>query len=346
MRKRSTILILATILLSLFISAQKKVGTTSMQFLKVMPTARATAMGDASVAFIDGIDAVFWNPAGLTSIQNQEIATTYTLWIFDTKQDAIAYGINLGDYGTIGAQFQMTDIGNIEETKASLTQFDGSGNFNPGLTGNTFTPLSLLVGVSYAQKLTDHFSTGVSIKYATEALWEGNSIVAPLENKAGAKQETYNATAKVFLFDFGMRYNTGYKSLQIGASVQNFGSQVKFAVEDYPTPLQFRLGISGNLLGNDALFMPDEKNTLTVSYEILQPNDYDQQMHFGAEYGFMNLFKLRAGYKYNYDNEGLTFGGGVKADVPGVLLGVDYSFGSMGTYLGNVHRISLGVQFK
>lgn len=346
MRHRRLFLILSTILLALVLSAQKKVGTTSMQFLKVMPSARITAMGDASSAFVDGVDAVFWNPAGLTSIQNHEVTATYTLWIFDTKQDALAYGINLGDYGFLGAQFQMTDIGSIEETKASSQHFDPSGNFNPGFTGNTFTPLSLLVGISYAQQLTDHFSTGISMKYATETLWDGGTVEAPLENKANAVQEKYNTTAKVYLFDFGMKYKTGYKSLQIGAAVQNFGSQVKFAVEDYPAPLLFRLGISGNLLGNDALLLTDDKNTLTMSYDILQPNDYDQQMHFGAEYGFMELFKLRAGYKYNYDNEGLTFGGGIKTDVPGMLLGVDYSFGSMGEYLGNVHRISLGVQFK
>ncbi len=317
-----------------------------MQFLKVMPSARITAMGDASVAFIDGVDAVYWNPAGLTSIQNQEMTATYTLWIFDTKQDAVAYGINLGEFGVLGAQFQMTDIGTIQETKASFTKFDAAGNFNPGLTGNTFTPLSVLVGVSYASKLTDHFSTGLSLKYATETLWDGGTADAPLENKAGAVVEKYNSTAKVFLFDFGMRYNTGYRSVQIGASVQNFGSQVKFAVEDYPAPLQFRLGICGNLMGKDALFINDEQSRLTLSYEILQPNDYDQQMHFGVEYGFMDLFCLRTGYKYNYDNEGVTFGGGIKTEVPGLFLNVDYSYGSMGTYLGNVHRISVGVQFK
>ena len=343
MRQRTALLfLLALVVLSA--PAQKKVGTSAMQFLKVMPTARITAMGDASAAVVEGVDALFWNPAGLTTVSTQEFTATYTMWIFDTKQDAVGYAMNLGDLGVIGVQVQMTDIGAIEETRANLQGFDASGNFNPGYTGATFTPMSVLAGVTYATQLTDHFSTGLSLKYATESLGNGGTMDAPLS--ATGATERYATRANVLLFDFGMRYHTGYRSVQIGASVQNFGSQVRFAVEDYPAPMQFRLGISGNVLGHDALFLPDEENRLTLSYEILQPNDYDQQMHFGAEYGFRDLFALRAGYKANYDNEGFTFGGGVKADLPGVFLGIDYSYGAMGEFLGSVHRLSLGVHLK
>ena len=52
---------------------------------------------------------------------------------------------------------------------------------------------------------------------------------------------------------------------------------------------------------------------------------------------------MRAGYKFNYDAEGLTFGGGFKASVASAKLSLDYSYGSLGTDLGNAQRISLGV---
>ncbi len=61
------------------------------------------------------------------------------------------------------------------------------------------------------------------------------------------------------------------------------------------------------------------------------------------EYEFAGTFALRGGYKFNYDFDGITLGAGIKHNLEGVGLSVDYSYGSMGTYLGNVQRLSLGV---
>jgi len=56
--------------LSLFAQGQgiDKVGTTSFQFLKVMPDARSTALGEAFTSVVSTSEAVFWNPAALTRI--------------------------------------------------------------------------------------------------------------------------------------------------------------------------------------------------------------------------------------------------------------------------------------
>jgi len=324
----------------------QKVGTSSFQFLKVMPTARATALGDAYSTLASGVDGVFWNPAGLTSARSHEIATTLTVWLFDTKQSAIAYAVPVGDLGTFGVHFQYVDYGEIEETRADQLAFVGTGSdlrYNPGLTGRVFSPKAYVAGISYARQLTERFSAGVTAKYVSESLWDQATTV--IVNEYG-ESETVNTFARCFLFDFGMRYNTGFRSIELGISVQNLGSQVKFAKEEYPAPLAFRLGTAVNLLGEEALVLVDESNRLTLAYDIFQPNDYAQQMHIGLEYAFQEVFALRGGYKIHYDNDGLTAGGGVATHVAGVGLAFDYSFGTMGDYLGNVHRISLGVRFE
>src|SRR3989304_8947416 len=59
----------------------QKVGSTSMQFLKVLPCARATALGEAYSVWASGAEAVFWNPSGLALIDGQEISTTYIDWL-------------------------------------------------------------------------------------------------------------------------------------------------------------------------------------------------------------------------------------------------------------------------
>jgi len=326
----------------------QKVGTTSLQFLKVMPTARATAMGDAFVSLASGADATFWNPAGLTKTEVQEMTSTYTSWIFDTHLLALAYNLPIGNLGNFGVQFQYIDYGTIKETRPETVDLvigaNGEKFFNPGLTGRTFTPYSYLIGLSYARAITNKFSAGVTLKYAMESLWTDQVIT--IVNSTTGEATNYKTYADVLLFDFGMTYNTGFRSIQIGISVQNFGPQVTFAKTPYPAPIALRVGTCANLIGPEALFFKDAMNRLTVAYDLFQPNDYDQQMHAGAEYSFADAVALRIGYKVSYDSEGLTYGGGVRTALSGITISVDYSFGKMDEFLNNVHRISLGVQFQ
>lgn len=317
----------------------QKVGSTSMQFLKVMPSARGAALGEAYSVWATGAEAIFWNPAGLARLDNMAFSTTYINWLFDAQQGALAYALAIQGFGTLGMQVQYVDFGEFEETTNQRPYI--SNPENPGLTGRTFRPFSYLLGISYARDLTDKFSVGVGMKYAHESLYDGQKITAMVKQGVFEEVDTW---ANGLLFDFGIRYNTGYRSIQIGSAVQNFGADVKYAKESNPVPLLFRFGIGADLIGPDALLYPGSKeNRLSVAYDIFHPNDYAQQMHVGVEYEFGNSLALRGGYKFNYDFDGLTLGAGVKHAIEGVRLAVDYSYGDMGTYLGNVQRISLGI---
>jgi hypothetical protein len=325
----------------------QKVGTTSLQFLKVMPTARATAMGDAYATLASGADAAYWNPAGLANGSNIELSGTHILWLFDTRQSMLSAAVPMGEWGSFGIQLQYVDYGSINVTTNSALMFVGQGanyRYNPGLTGETFSPSSYVIGISYAQNLTDRFSAGITAKYVDESLWNASTVT--ITNPLTGETETVNTFARVFLFDFGMQYNTGFRTVKIGVSIQNFGEQVKFAREKFPAPLAFRIGTSVDLLGRNALVEESEMNRITFAYDLFQPNDYAQQMHMGAEYAFNEAFFFRAGYKFFYDNDNFTAGAGIRQEITGLPFTMDYSYGAMGEYLHTVHRISLGVQFK
>ena len=123
----------------------QKVGSTSMQFLKVMPCARATAMGDAYSVLASGAEAVFWNPAGVALSDKRELSMTYLKWIFDTQQGALSFSTPIGNIGAIGVQLQYVDFGEIPEALWASPYKDDIGY--PGLTGNTFHPFTFLVGL-------------------------------------------------------------------------------------------------------------------------------------------------------------------------------------------------------
>ncbi|MGA7161747.1 MAG: PorV/PorQ family protein [Bacteroidota bacterium] len=332
---------LPIVALAIFASTalSQKVGSTSMQFLEVMPVARATALGDAYSVWASGAEAVFWNPSGLALVESQEFSSTFVQWIFDTRQGALSYATPLGNIGALGLQIQYVDFGEFDEAVATRPYINQE--VNPGLTGNTFHPFSYLVGLSYARNLTDRFSTGVTVKYAHESLYNGQMVLAQLSNGSFEDVKTW---ASGVIYDFGIRYNTGFRSIQIGASVQNFGPNVTYAIQSTPVPLLFRWGVAADLIGKDALLATDDENRVGLAFDLYQPNDYAQQEHLGVEYEFAGVFALRAGYKFNYDYEGLTVGGGVKQSIGSVKFSLDYSYGSMGTYLGSAHRISLGAK--
>jgi hypothetical protein len=317
----------------------QKVGSTSMQFLKVLPSARAAALGEAYSVWATGAEAIFWNPGGLAAIDNMELSSTYIDWLFDSQQGALSYALSVPGFGAVGVQVQYVDFGEFEETTNQRPYINDPEN--PGLTGRTFRPFSYVVGILYGRYLTDRFSVGLGLKYAHESLFNGNRVTTMV--REGVFEEV-NTWADGLLFDFGIRYNTGYRSIHLATAVQNFGADVHYARESNPVPLMFRFGVGADLIGlNGLLTNGQENNRLSAAIDLFHPNDYAQQVHFGMEYEFSGTFAIRGGYKFNYDYDGLTLGAGVKHTIEGVGLSVDYSYGSMGTYLGNVQRLSLGV---
>ena len=82
-------------------------------------------------------------------------------------------------------------------------------------------------------------------------------------------------------------------------------------------------GISAYIFATEnALLFTSEDHNLLVAFDLFSPRDYDQQYNMGLEYSIFDTFFLRAGFKANYDTDGLGLGFGVKL----AKYRVDYSF--------------------
>lgn len=314
--------------------AFEKVGTTSFQFLKVMADARATAMGEAYAAVVDQSDAVFWNPGALTKIEGADVTFSYMDYFLDVKHFSIGAAYTVPGFGTFGFQGMMVDYGEIEVTRVSELGFIGE-TYNPGLTGETINPNALVAGVSFAKKLTDKFSFGLTAKYVREDM--------DFESKYASVHDRYRLRQSLLIFDGGLLYETGFRTLRIAAVVRHFGPEVKYVDEGYPLPQTFDIGVAAYLFGpeNSWLFSSAQQKML-LSFDLLQPRDYDQQFNAGVEYAFQDIIALRAGYKMNYDEVGLTLGFGLNYND----YRIDYSFNDFGDYLDSVHRFTIGFNLK
>jgi len=78
--------------------------------------------------------------------------------------------------------------------------------------------------------------------------------------------------------------------------------------------------------------------------DYLHPRDYTERIHMGAEFMFMDMVALRAGYKTNYDIESLSLGGGVKLALGGFALKVDAAYSLMEDF-DDVMRFTVGASF-
>lgn len=299
-----------------------KVGTTSFQFLEVLTSARGSALGNAFSSMVDNSEAEFYNPAGLTGINNIDLSVGYVNWFLDAAQYSFAAGYYLDGYGVLGFQAMFTDVGTIEETRVDALGFQEDGSYN-GLTGRTFRPNSIVVGVSFARDLTDRLSLGVTAKFVHENL-------------------VYKS-ASALAFDGGLLFKTGFRNIVIDATIRHFGQQVKYIDEAFPLPQTFTIGVSSFLLSDkDPLIAQSDQHSVRLAYEMVQPRDYDQQHSVGMEYSFENMFFLRGGYQFNTDEQSWSVGMGLQYDG----LRVDYSYNDFGQYLNAVHRITIGYAIK
>ena len=131
------------------------VATTSAPFLSIEVGARAIAMGGAFVATSDDATSLYWNPAGIGLLDQNEVSFHHTEWLAETNFDYAGIVIPLGFSGTVGLSF----------TSLTMSDMEVRTVFNPEGTGELFTANDMAIGVSYAKNLTDRFTIGFTGKY-------------------------------------------------------------------------------------------------------------------------------------------------------------------------------------
>jgi len=305
----------------------RKLGQTGFKFLTISVDARAAAMGDAMTSQNVSSTAMFYNPASMARMTGTlDVGVNLTQWIADVDYSAVsfAYQSPIGVFGVSGVMVKYPDF--LETIRAdNAAGYQDLGTIQP--SANAF-------GIGYARSLTDRFSIGGVVKYATQNL--GNAAVRLDENDEPVRKKYEKS---VVVYDFGVIYSTGFKSLQLAMSARNFSRELTYAQENFELPLSFRIGLSMDLM--DLTSMNPDRHSLLLSVDTERPRDYWEQLKIGAEYTFMNLFAVRAGYITPHDEQGLNVGFGLK-NLAG--LDLDYAYTQFGVF-GGVNRFSVRYEF-
>jgi hypothetical protein len=337
MRKYYSLLLILLCSSIVFPQQITKVGTTAMTFLKIDAGARQIGMGSASVANTEDAMALFWNPAGIARLEKIHTVLSHNRWFADIQLNYLGFAAPIRGIGTIGFHANFLSMDPLPRTTVTF----------PEGTGETFDASNYSVGLTYARGLTDRFSIGGTVKVVRE--------------------EIYNSSATGMAFDIGTLFTTGFKGMQLGMSISNYGTKVQMdgrdlltqvdidpkrsgnnetintvlKTEQYDLPLYFRVGLSMDLLRGAA------NSNLVIAVDAIHPNDDSEYVNVGAEYVYYNMFALRAGYKSLFATdaeEGLSLGAGFKMTVMRYILNMDYAYRDFGR-LGDIQMFSIGFLF-
>lgn len=285
-------------------------GSKGAVFLKLGQGARANAMGESFVAVADDVNALYWNPAGITQIKERQATFMYSDWLEEIKYNYLAYVHPTQILGGImGSAVTMLDSGSIKKY--------GTNPINKDDTQGTFDGKDIALAVSYAREMIEDCSLGVTVKY--------------IQMKIDGQKSTGLG------LDVGCLYKPKIENLTLGVAMQNFGPKLKaFVREKDALPLNFKVGGAYKLLDK----------ALTVSLDVNFPSDNDTNFNLGTEYWVKEIVAIRAGYKTLTKDElkssDLTFGAGFR--LPGTGIGLDYAYCDYDD-LSDTHRVSLMTKF-
>jgi hypothetical protein len=321
----------------------RKLGTAGAPELLIPMGAKSVGMAGANIANITNTEAIYYNPAGLSLLENSEATFTYMTYFADMNVSYLTAGIALGELGKLGISLQSLDIGEIEVTTIDV----------PEGTGEEITPTYLTLGLTYAKSLTNRISFGMNTKLISE--------------KIG------NMSASAVAWDFGIQYRSD-ANVDFGIALKNIGSKIKFdgtgieydsevtysnpnattrktkldmAEHELPTSLQIGIAYQYN-------FSEMHKANI-VSHYVNSSYSFDQLVS-GIEYSFGEKIFLRGGYNlpffpsaYSSDDKddyqyGLHLGAGVKLPLGSNRLSIDYAYREMELFEGN-NYFTLGFEF-
>ncbi|MGH7601703.1 MAG: PorV/PorQ family protein, partial [bacterium] len=144
------------------ILGNQRAGTAMAQFLKIGVGGRAVGMGESFVAVANDASALYWNPAGIAQMQKNEIIFAHVNWPVDVQHEFFGYVHRFGGVNAIGASVTSLHTDDLEETT----------EFQPFGTGRFVAFGDIAAGLTFARKMTDRFSVGVTVKYIDETLAE------------------------------------------------------------------------------------------------------------------------------------------------------------------------------
>lgn len=282
---------------------EETMDNTGAAFLTIDPFPRSSGMGSSCTGLSDGITSLYFNPGGLSLSRGDIISATHCEWFQGMRFENLALSRNMGNKGTLGANVKGFYTGGMEKRSSDIPHPESS-----------FGAHFLDFGITYSRRFFYYLPIGFSLRGIYESIDEYTAVGGCL--------------------DFGLVYLTGIDGLQIGISVKNIGSDMKFREEEFKLPGTIRIGAGYTTMGDN----------LIITSDIFKRGKNDAVVNIGSELSILNSLRLRMGINGEAKKDmgeatGISMGAGFTI---GDII-IDYGFVNY-NYLGMTHRF--GISFK
>ncbi len=187
-------------------------GSSAVPFLRIAPTARPIGLGGAFTGVAEGVDALGYNPAGLTTIDRATVSLTHNEMVLGVDYDYAAVAYRFAPRTVAGLSF--TSLGAKETRRNSAGAITGS-----------FRNSDIAGALTVSHSLTDILALGIT----------GRLLRSKLDD----------LSASGVGFDAGIRYRMpGLPGLTLGAAVHNLGTDIHYNSVNLPQPWTIRGGAS------------------------------------------------------------------------------------------------------
>jgi len=285
--------------------SENDVGTCGAQFLKIGIGAKPMGMGGAASAASDA-SGLYWNPAGIASLEKKEVLFQHTQWFMDTSIEFLGAAIPVGSK-VLGFSFTYLKIDDFEErtedTSKPISSFNASDS---------------AVGITYAKKMGS-------------VNWGGT--VKAIQSKI--KNYTSNT---VIAADVGFQKKGMFiagKPAALALILKDYGTKIKLNTKPDNLPSVIKLGMAMEV-----------SPQIKVAADINLPRDNEVNLNIGLEYKLPVKavdFPVRVGYKTlnDFDTiDGFSAGFGIGTGA----YSFDFAWVPYGDF-DDTYRISLSGKF-
>ena len=289
-------------------NVDKDAGKYGFQFLKIPSSPELAAMANTGEMQHNSPLTIFHHPAAFRWERGSFIALSQTNWFVGSNMYNLAWR-NVKLRQSFGLGLVYMDHGSFDRRTENGTEI------------GSYYPMDLKATGNYAFKLTPNIHLGANVNLIYE------------------KIDTSSALA--FSTDIGYVFLTPLRNTTFDLAVKNIGVSTKMDIEKIDMPLTMEAGLSTGFDIDD--FLCTYHSTHVSIYPALKltyMRDHDNLMPaVGMQVKFYDMFFLRMGYKFNYNEEDLSAGFGVHIK----NIRVDYSF--MNNAIENIHMFGVGWAF-
>ncbi len=322
--------VLAALMVMLCCGTLRAQGESGAHCLIIPPSARANGMGQTYVAIADDGTAIWWNPAGLAFV-NKVVDLMHSQLVPELASDVF--------YEYFGSAFKVEGLGTVGGSLIFLSYGDWEARDPNNNYLGQYSSWEVAPTLSGAVRVFEDIGIGMNLKFIYIDL-------AP----AAATVEKQPGRGHSVAFDVGGLWRIpdfrvlGYKvsRLNLGLAITNLGPPISFVNVDQAAslPRNLRAGFAYTPYYSDV-------GKMTVAAEVNRPLvefSRSNTFHFGAEFSYVDLITVRAGYMHDRDGNIMdpTYGLGFTFSKRYRL---DWASIPQAKELGRVHRWSIGVTF-